>query len=48
MLTESDPARPQRAQEFQEHIDAVVSFRGTRRAIEDVRDGDEPRPPSRP
>jgi len=40
-LTEGDPERRQRAQEFQENIDEVFSFRGTRRAIEDVRDGND-------
>ena len=40
-LTEGDPERLKRAQEFQESIDEVFSFRGTRRAIEDVRDGNE-------
>ena len=40
-LTEGDPERLQRAQEFQENIDELFSFRGTRRAIEDVRDGND-------
>jgi len=40
-LTEGDPERLKRAQEFQESIDEVFSFRGTRLAIEDVRDGDD-------
>ena len=40
-LTEGDPDRLKRAQEFQESIDEVFSFRGTRLAIEDVRDGDD-------
>src|SRR6202521_2870620 len=40
-LTEGDPERLRRAQDFQESIDEVFSFRGTRRAIEDVRDGNE-------
>jgi hypothetical protein len=40
-LTEGDPGRLKKAQEFQENIDEVFSFRGTRRAIEDVRDGND-------
>jgi uncharacterized ferritin-like protein (DUF455 family) len=40
-LTEGDPERLRRAQDFQENIDEVFSFRGTRRALEDVRGGDE-------
>src|ERR1700685_4331137 len=40
-LTEGDPERLRRAQEFQDTIDEVFSFRGTRRAIEDVRDSNE-------
>ena len=40
-LTEGDPERLRRAQEFQDNIDDVFSFRGTRRAIEDVRDGND-------
>jgi hypothetical protein len=40
-LTEGDPERLKRAQEFHENIDEVFSFRGTRRAVEDVRGGDE-------
>jgi uncharacterized ferritin-like protein (DUF455 family) len=40
-LTEGDPERLKRALEFQENIDEVFSFRGTRRAIEDVRDGND-------
>jgi uncharacterized ferritin-like protein (DUF455 family) len=40
-LTEGDPERLQRALEFQENIDEVFSFRGTRRAVEDVRGNDE-------
>jgi uncharacterized ferritin-like protein (DUF455 family) len=40
-LCEGDPDRLKRAQEFQENIDEVFSFRGTRRAIEDLREGNE-------
>jgi hypothetical protein len=40
-MTEGDPERLKRAQEFHENIDEVFSFRGTRRAVEDVRGGDE-------
>ncbi|HJU29108.1 MAG TPA: hypothetical protein VJ718_08055, partial [Candidatus Binataceae bacterium] len=40
-LTEGDPERLRKAQEFQDNIDEVFSFRGTRRAIEDVRDGND-------
>lgn len=35
-LCEGDPERLKRAQEFQESIDDVFSFRGSRRAREDV------------
>ncbi|MGH7932181.1 MAG: DUF455 family protein [Candidatus Binataceae bacterium] len=35
-LTEGDPDRLKRAQEFQDNIDEVFSFRGARRAVEDA------------
>jgi uncharacterized ferritin-like protein (DUF455 family) len=40
-LCEGDPERLKRAQEFQENIDEVFSFRGTRRALEDLREGND-------
>src|SRR5713101_7388762 len=40
-LTEGDPERLKRAQEFQENIDEVFSFRGNRRAPEDIKDGND-------
>lgn len=39
-LTEGDPERLKRAQEFQNSIDETFNFRGGRRAREDVRDDD--------
>ncbi|HKV53325.1 MAG TPA: hypothetical protein VJN94_01670, partial [Candidatus Binataceae bacterium] len=40
-LTEGDPERLRRAQEFQDNIDEVFSFRGARRALEDVPGGND-------
>ena len=40
-LTEGDPERLKRAQEFQDSIDEVFSFRGNRRAPEDIKDGND-------
>src|SRR5271157_847288 len=40
-LTEGDPERLRRAQEFQDGIDEVFNFRGGRRAQEDVKPGQE-------
>jgi hypothetical protein len=40
-LTEGDSERLKRAQEFQENIDEVFSFRGNRRAPEDIKDGND-------
>jgi len=39
-LTEGDPERLRRAQEFQESVDKVFNFRGGRLAAEDVRNDD--------
>jgi uncharacterized ferritin-like protein (DUF455 family) len=40
-LCEGDPDRLKRAQEFQDSIDEIFSFRGNRRALEDVGDNNE-------